>query len=129
MIGRRLDSTRNDYQLIVVSYAKVNSDNTVEAETLASTNISNPDAESFTIHTGDIAEVDCPKLVGSPVIDTNSGKFATIISVIGSMAYLDHAIGEIANSPIVIVEMTGGSITGTRSPAMSVLVTRTGLRE
>ncbi|MDY6913529.1 MAG: prepilin-type N-terminal cleavage/methylation domain-containing protein [Planctomycetota bacterium] len=125
VIGRRLDSTRNDYQLIVVSYAKIDSANTVETETLTSS-IGDND-ENFTI-TG-ILEADCLKLLGSPVIDTDSGRFATITGVSGTTAYLDHAIGEAANGPIVIVEKNGGSIVGTRSPAMSVLVTRTGLRE
>ena len=114
------------YQLVVVSYAR-SKNNTVEAITLTS-NISDPADESFTIN--GVAADDCPKLVGSPVIDTDSGKFAMITGVSGTTAYLDHAIGEAAVNPIVIVEKNGGgSITGDSSPAMAVLVTRTGLRE
>ncbi len=88
--------------------------------------------DRFTITSTDYpGTADRSLLVGSPVIDRNSGRYATIIAVEGDDIILDHPLGENSQEVLVFVQWNNNtsSIVEEANPVISVLVTRTALRE
>jgi len=111
---------RNDYQIVIVAY-DIASANDIEVPTALSVTITEGD-ESFT-YSGDKAG-----LIGSPVIDANSGRYATITGIDGNEIHLDHPFGENSTSVLVIREVSGTTPQDT-SPVIGVMMTRTALRD
>lgn len=116
VLGRR---TSGSNQLVIVSYAR-NSGNRVTAESVSCDVL----AGSTTITDGG-SEL----RIGSPLIDRDTGCYATIIAASGTTGKLNRPIhpsgGDNVSSAYVIQE----SGEPTKSPALSVLVTLTGLQD
>lgn len=127
-LGRRLSLARNEYQLVIVSYAKRQASNDVEAQSISKT--VDPNNPQFTVLAG---QEDLLQL-GSPVIDAATGNYATIIAVDREnlTATLDHPLGVGGSRTLYfIIETDGVNPISDEvvSPAMTVMVTRTGLNQ
>jgi len=125
LFARRTAARRslNDYLLVVVSYAKLKPTNNVEARRLTGRSI---DASKKAFPgAGRLLKI------RSPVIALN-GRFAFIKSVSGDVVTLDRDVPvEAVSDAFVIVETdaAGNLLDEIVSPVMSILVTRTALRE
>jgi len=127
LFARRIAAGVNDYLLVVVSYAKLKPAHVVEARRLGPACKIDAGATTFTAPAG---KGNLLK-IRSPVIAPD-GRFAFIKSVSGDEATLDRPISttEAVSDPFVIVATNGTTVLGDiTSPVMSVLVTRTALRE
>lgn len=141
-LAKRWAAGRNDYQIVIVAYdVAINNvsgnPNTVEAITLTST-ISALEKDTLVrvqLTGGGLSGNEYMSLIGSPFIDRNSGRYATIESVAEEggdyYAYLDHPVYE-SISPsgaMVIVERDANNNIIDGSPVIGVLMTRTALRD
>ena len=130
---------RNDYQIAIIAYDvaydnATSTANDVEPIVLTSS-IAELDKNTQTkvqLTGGGLSGAEYMRLTGSPFIDSNSGRYATIQSVVeesGSYyAHLDHPVYEAVSNPIVIVEKDG-SVIQDGSPVIGVMMTRTALRD
>jgi len=125
VLGRRLNVVRNEYQLVIVSYAKRQVSNDVKAEFIGKS--IDPNATQLTVNAGQKYLLQ----LGSPVIDAATGNYATILAVNDQTAVLDHGLGSAGGTLYFIIETSGGSpLSGAKvSPAMTVMVARTGLNQ
>jgi prepilin-type N-terminal cleavage/methylation domain-containing protein len=142
LLARQVVAGNNDYQLMAIAYQKESPANEVilyQLGTHVGTWVQDtPTAGTlrYNYPSGDNDYV----TVGSPVIDPATGNYATIVSKdVGHSTFtLDREISlasTTVTSPFVVVEMdTHGTAqtnddtpVGVRSPAISVLVTRTSL--
>ncbi|MCK4601118.1 MAG: hypothetical protein KAU28_01545, partial [Phycisphaerae bacterium] len=116
VLGRRMDGSRNDYQLIIVAYTKDDPGNDVQVVNINC----NVAGTSVTGATG--------LRIGSPLINVQDGQYATLIEVdeAGTTGTLDHELdADGAISAFVIAESDVTDL----SPAISVLVARTALKQ
>ena len=110
VLGRKIDDSN---QLVIVSYAR-SYNNAVTAEPI-----------SCDVNGDKIANGGGYLIVGSPLIDRNTGYYATIIETNGTKGTLDRPIDPSVTGSIsaYVIKETNA----TKSPALSVLVTLTGL--
>jgi prepilin-type N-terminal cleavage/methylation domain-containing protein len=144
MLGRRMDMTtnpsgsfRNDYQIAVVAYLKVNQNDKVMPFLITTKADANATDMSINVSS---ASANLLK-IGSPVIDPATGAYAMIVGIDSASdpnVYLNHSFGtKVAKTagtigPIVVVETDWNNIplsSVPASPATCVLITRTGLRQ
>jgi len=132
LLARRMAPNENDYQLVIVSYDKTNAGHTAEALRVNCT-ISGGEGKFPVSLIG--GEANPSQLIGSPAL-TVDARYARITGIefdadAGEDVFvLDRPVDSAeVNVSYVIVErdLPGGSIVGTRSPAMAVLVARTAL--
>lgn len=122
VLGRRLSPVRNEYQLVIIAYAKraAPSEVRVEADTVfvtaGSKQLALPDNTCLKLH--------------SPVIDAATGRFAIIKAINEETltATLDHPLGVSGNRNLYFVrEVPLAGPKTVVSPAMAVMVARTAL--
>jgi len=124
----------NDYQLIVLSYRKNESDRRVGAYDIAGAVVSTPSGED-TSRLG-VPPVHADNLrAGSPVLLATTGEYARIVTISGNTCRLDRRIeNNYSGTVYVFVEETaGGAMVPIDeepvSPVLSVLSVRTAIRE
>jgi len=126
LLGRRLfadaDTACQAYQLVAVAYRKAGASNSVTAQSVSGTVAVNGDVVEFTAsaNSGNLR-------AGSPLIHKATGLYARIKGVNGTQAVLNRqpGSGAVSGDWFVIVEAGPPDVP---SPAMAVLVTRTGLQ-
>lgn len=125
VLAKQWAGGRNDYQLVIVAYdiKIVNNINVIQLTGIGGI----PDGDTQFTYTGDKTG-----LIGSPLIDPDCGRYATIIGIDGNTIHLDHSIGEpvaSGDNPLVIIEENSSGTPQDTAPVLGVLVTRTALRD
>ena len=139
VLARQVKTGRDDYQLLVVSYLKSRSNDSVRPISVNTDAVGLPSgATQFyaMVAYGGTS----PLKIGSPVIDPGSGRYATIVSLAqygGSQTIvnLDRALGATigANRPVIVVAETDSSYTPIAtiplSPVTKLMFARASLRQ
>ncbi|RPI64301.1 MAG: prepilin-type N-terminal cleavage/methylation domain-containing protein [Planctomycetaceae bacterium] len=136
VLGRQYTVGKNDYQFVIVSFSReaVGNDDPVQAELLDSGRDgyavvagTQPNTSAIKVNDGALDKL----MIGSPVIDLQ-GNFAKIVSIdrTKKQAELDHVLPA-GNQAYVITlrDYLTKNLKGRYSPALSVLVIRTALRQ
>ena len=123
VFGRRMASTRNDHQIIIVAYSKA------DAANMLST-VAKPPPTTSPLADGRYKLVfsapDTDLQAGSVIIAKVDGAYARILGVDGATVIVDRKL-EPGGQNVLVVAETGTGVK--KSPVLAVLATRTALKQ
>ncbi len=130
VLARRFDPNRNDFQLVIVSFAKQRSVNRVIPQRVSGNVFLPPNTDASVFTSADLQRGGVVILDYDPANPDLTGTFARITAMQGNQAVLDKDISVTGavNAWIVVERDPANNVVGAWSPVTSVLVTRTALR-